>query len=92
MFTFNQYTVEFFKNNFMDYAQYDVESLLINPDIPELKSYAIRKNPLAYRYELAHYGFQEIQQEFSILTPMPPLLDPIYIMLIIYIFDRCQKL
>jgi len=75
LFTFNKYTVSFFKKHFSDYACIDnVASLLRYPNLPERTPLPIRENPLNYRFKLKSYGFEEVQQEFAILHPLPPLL------------------
>ncbi len=75
MFTFNRYTVAFFKTHF-SHANIaaDPTSLLTNPDLPDRQTFAIRENPLNYRYKLKRYGFDEREQQFASLHPLPPLL------------------
>lgn len=75
LFTFNKYTVSFFQRHFSDYESMDeIGSLLVHPDLPDRQPLPIRENPLSYKYKLGSYGFEEVQQEFSILHPLPPLL------------------
>lgn len=75
MYTFNKYTVGFYKRHFSTHASMDeVRSLLTHPDVPERRVYPVRENPLNYKYKLASYGFREERQEFSILHQLPPLL------------------
>lgn len=77
MFTFNRYTVEFFRRNFSFASQTcDVSSLVTHPDKPDRRVFSVRENPLAYRHKLLRFGFQEAQQEFAILHTVPPLLTP----------------
>lgn len=72
MYTFNRYTVGFFKNHF----GVDISSLITNPDIPLRSEANIRGNPLTHRHKVARYGFREIDQSFLMLHQQPPLLDP----------------
>lgn len=77
MFTFNRYTVEFFRRHFsFSSQQCDVSSLLTYPDRPDRRRFSVRENPLAYRHKLRGFGFLEIRQEFAILHTAPPLLTP----------------
>ncbi len=77
LFTFNRYTVNFFRNHFsFQNSSTDVSSLLASPDRPDRKVFGIRENPLAYRFKLQRFGFREVQQEFAILHTLPPLLTP----------------
>lgn len=69
LFTFNAFTVEFFKTNF----GCDVSDLLKHPDKPVRTTFNIRENPLAYAGKLARYGFTQIRQGFSHFHPVPPL-------------------
>jgi hypothetical protein len=52
----------------------EIGSLLVHPNLPDRKPLPIRENPLSYKYKLSAYGFEEVQQEFSILHSLPPLL------------------
>lgn len=70
MFTFNAFTVEFFRDHFGA----DVSTLLTNPEVPQRITYNVRENPLAYRFKLARFGLQEVRQEFIHYHPVPPLL------------------
>lgn len=75
LFTFNKYTVAFYRRHFTTHAPMDdIATLLVHPDEPERLPLPVRENPLSYRHKLAHYGFQEERQEFSILHKLPPLL------------------
>jgi SAM-dependent methyltransferase len=77
MFTFNRYTVDFFTRHFaFGDEPRSVASLLAHPDKPDRQGFAIRENPLSYRFKLADHGFREEQQEFAILHALPPLLTP----------------
>lgn len=77
MFTFNRYTVEFFRRNFsLSSTMSNVSSLLVHPDKPDRRVFGVRENPLAYRHKLLEFGFREVQQEFAILHTEPPLLTP----------------
>jgi ubiquinone/menaquinone biosynthesis C-methylase UbiE len=71
LFTFNRYTVNFFKRHF----SVDVESLVVNPTLPIRSEANIRGNPLSHRHKVAKYGFKEIDQAFLMLHPQPPLLN-----------------
>ncbi len=72
LFTFNKYTVAFYEKHF---GVEGVESLIVNWNKPDRLPLPTRKNPLAYRYELANYGFDEEAQEFVIPHANPPLLE-----------------
>lgn len=77
MFTFNRYTVNFFKKHFSTPGtDCDVSALLTHPDRPDRFVFSVRENPLTYRYKLDEYGFDEKHQEFAILHALPPLLTP----------------
>jgi 2-polyprenyl-3-methyl-5-hydroxy-6-metoxy-1,4-benzoquinol methylase len=77
MFTFNRYTVDFFRRNFsFEQRSCDITSLLTNPEKPERRVFNVRENPLSYRHKLARAGFREVGQEFAILHTLPPLLTP----------------
>jgi len=77
MFTFNRYTVNFFKKHFsMPDTAFDVGTLLAHPDRPDRFVFSVRENPLAYCHKLKKYGFAETRQEFAILHSLPPLLTP----------------
>lgn len=74
MYTFNFMTVQFFRDQF---NAPDIAPLLANADVnPDRPLYNVRENPLAYRYKLAHYGFEEVQQEFINFHPVPPSQMP----------------
>lgn len=71
MFTFNRYTVEFFRKNF----ECDIKTLILNPKLPQSQPlYNVRENPLSYKYKLLKYGFKEIKQRFSNKHIKPPIL------------------
>jgi len=75
MFSLNKYTVEFMNRNLISTTknQNKIKQLLTYADSPENPvSYNIRENPLAYKYKLAGYGFQELSQEFINLHECPP--------------------
>ena len=74
IYTFNRYTVEFFRKHFLSGRETSVSSLLTNPELPLRSSFNVRENPLAYKYKLADYGFKETQQEFANFHSAPPLL------------------
>ncbi len=77
LFTLNKYTVAFFERNFSTAGvKNDVRSLLRNPEKPDRHVFGVRENPLAYRFKLARFGFEEKRQEFAILHRQPPLLTP----------------
>jgi 2-polyprenyl-3-methyl-5-hydroxy-6-metoxy-1,4-benzoquinol methylase len=78
LYTLNRFTVEFFQGHFCGVDRGSgIRSLLAQPDKPERVSFNIRENPLTYRYKLAAYGFDEVQQEFANLHEVPPaLMDP----------------
>lgn len=76
-FTFNRYTVNFFKKHFsLPGTECDISALLADPNRPERFVFSVRENPLAYRHKLKKYGFIETRQEFAILHSLPPLLTP----------------
>ena len=72
MFTFNKYTVAFFKKHF---GVCGVEKLLAHPAKPDRQPLPTRENPLSFPHKLLRFGFAEQRQEFSIPHPMPPLLE-----------------
>ncbi len=75
MYTFNAYTVEFYQRHLTgSQTAQQIAPLLTNANKPERITFNIRENPLRYRYKLAAYGFEETQQEFANLHPLPPLL------------------
>jgi hypothetical protein len=72
MFTFNEYTVAFFKKNF------EVESvgqLLVHPEKPKRSPLTIRENSLSFACKLQRFGFKEEWQKSSIPHQIPPLLE-----------------
>lgn len=71
LFTFNAYTVAFFKEHFGS----DVSGLLAHPSEPDRVSYNIRENPLAYGDKLAGLGFRLEQMEFINYHSAPPRLS-----------------
>lgn len=78
MFTLNRFTVDFFHRNFsVNGLSCDIETLLRRPVEPSRNTFAVRENPLAYKYKLAFYGFVETAQEFVNFHPLPPLLMPL---------------
>lgn len=70
MYTLNRYSVEFFQAHF----DAEIAALLVAGEEPDRITFNIRENPLAYRFKLDSYGFEEMQQEFINLHPAPPLL------------------
>lgn len=77
LFSLNKYTVEFFEKNFMSKNNFQgkISQLLVNADKPEtITAYNVRENPLAYKFKLNEYGFEEMQQEFSNLHVAPPTM------------------
>ncbi|MFH1741013.1 MAG: class I SAM-dependent methyltransferase [bacterium] len=77
LFTFNRYTIEFFNRHFIEEDSYRerLPSLMTNPGQPKkYTTFSVRENPLAYRYKLAKYGFNEIKQGFMRKHAAPPLL------------------
>ncbi|WP_449242661.1 class I SAM-dependent methyltransferase [Desulfovibrio sp.] len=76
MYTFNKYTVRFFKNHFGGGSpEYDISSLLLHPEKPERGVLSIRENPLNYKFKLRGHGFEEVRQEFMMLHKVPPLMQ-----------------
>ena len=74
LYTFNRYTVEFFKNNFVENDK--INKLLTHSEEPSTYvAYNVRENPLAYKFKLLDYGFKEVKQLFSNMHYLPPLLD-----------------
>lgn len=69
MFTFNRYTRLFFARNF----GCDITALLSFPNEPDRKTHSVRENPLSFSTKMSGFGFREIQQEFAIPHPTPPL-------------------
>lgn len=78
MYTLNLFTAVFYEEHFCGPGTKEkISSLLTHPDKPERIWFNIRENPLSYRYKLADYGFDEVQQEFANIHHLPPLLmDP----------------
>lgn len=74
----NRYTVDFHARYLSGAANAErVASLLTRPSEPERVTFNVRGNPLSYRHLLDRYAFDEQQQEFINLHPLPPLLmDP----------------
>jgi 2-polyprenyl-3-methyl-5-hydroxy-6-metoxy-1,4-benzoquinol methylase len=78
LYALNAFTLAFFEKHFCGPGSAEqIASLLAHPDVPERPSFNIRENPLTYRFKLAGYGLDEVQQEFANLHSRPPLLmDP----------------
>jgi 2-polyprenyl-3-methyl-5-hydroxy-6-metoxy-1,4-benzoquinol methylase len=76
LYTLNRYTVDFFRKHFSKTQDQDVSELLTNPAKPTRTTFAVRENPLSYRFKLSAYGFEEKQQEFAHYHEQPPLLMP----------------
>ena len=76
MFSLNNYTVDFFMENFIkdQSLRSELEEMITHTAKPEKISYNIRENPLIYHFKLAKYGFLEKKQEFINLHPLPPRL------------------
>jgi ubiquinone/menaquinone biosynthesis C-methylase UbiE len=72
LFTFNKYTVAFYKKYF---GVDGIEKLIVNPEKPDRLPLPIRENPLSFKYKLQKYGFSEEALEFSIPHIVPPLLE-----------------
>ncbi len=71
MFSLNAMTSQFFADN---YNVDCVGDMLVNSKIDENRpQYNVRENPLAYRYKLANYGLEEMQQEFINFHALPPM-------------------
>ena len=60
LFTFNAYTVAFFRDQF----DVDPSELLTHSDKPGRMSFNIRENPLSYPSKLERHGFIVEQTEF----------------------------
>ena len=78
LYTFNRYTVEFFKKNLIEGAAEieKIKELLTHSEEPTTyATYNVRENPLAYKTKLQEYGFAEIKQHFSNMHSVPPLLS-----------------
>lgn len=71
LFTFNRYTVNFFKNHY----QLDVSPLVSNPKSPNRSTANIRGNPLSHNSKVAPYSFQVNQTAFLMQHDCPPLLN-----------------
>ncbi len=78
LYTLNAYTVELIPRHFCGReSRPAIATLLTHPHHPERTTFNIRENPLRYRHKLSAWGFEEVQQEFANLHPLPPLLmDP----------------
>ena len=74
MFTFNKYTVDFFKENFSIKEECDIKDLLVNSKLPDRTPQTVRANPLSFGIQMESYHFKETKQEFSIPHKLPPLL------------------
>lgn len=75
MYTLNAYTVAFYEAYLTgEGSGKRVASLLTHTDAPTKPSFNVRANPLNYRFRLAEFGLEEVQQEFANLHPIPPLL------------------
>jgi hypothetical protein len=68
IFTFNNLTVEFYKNSF----EIDIQHLLNLGDLKNIETYGIRENPLIYAIKLNGYGFKEEEKRFFHHHPAPP--------------------
>lgn len=76
MFTMNKYTVEFFEKYFLPKNTNKKNAgLLKYPSDPDRKKFNIRENPLAYKYKLKQFMFEEIKQSYCMYHSVPPLLD-----------------
>lgn len=77
LFSLNEYTVEFFKRNFLTSPEHahGLAELLPNSDNrAKPVTYNVRENPLTYPSKLARHGFAEVRQSFINLHPAPPTL------------------
>ena len=76
LYTLNAHTATFHAKHFGRDGR-RVDRLLTHPNEPDRERRNIYNNPLTYRHMLRRYGFEEAQQEFANLHPLPPLLmDP----------------
>lgn len=78
LFSLNRHTATFFERHLVDAAfKNQVADLLACADQPaHPTTYNVRENPLAYRFKLAEFGFQEERQEFiNLHLAPPPLLE-----------------
>lgn len=73
MYTFNAFTINFFKNNFKIENE-GIEELICHRHVPAHQPFNIRMNPLSYGEQMKSFGFLEEQREFSHYHPLPPLL------------------
>lgn len=79
MFSLNNHTVNFHQRHLIQNPEFNdkISQLLLNGHIENPKpSFNIRENPLNYKYKLAQYNLEEIQQEFAHLHEAPPILLP----------------
>jgi len=74
LFSLNGLTANFFVEHF---AAISAGKLLVNNAIVASQPlYNVRENPLAYRFKLAGFGFEEVQQEFINFHALPPAQMP----------------
>lgn len=70
VFTFNAYTVSFYREQF----GVDVSGLLTQPEKPSRITFNVRENPLSYPEKLRAHGFALERMEFMNRHHAPPLL------------------
>lgn len=71
LFSQNSYTTAFLKKLVAPIYKEQVNSLAGREE-KAVVTYNIRENPLAYKYKLAGYGFEELRQEFINWHEAPP--------------------
>jgi len=75
LFSLNNYTIDFFKENFIsDRSHYSLLSSLIQGNGAPKATYNVRENPISYCHKLNKFNFKELQQEFINLHILPPPL------------------
>jgi SAM-dependent methyltransferase len=76
MFSLNQYTIDFFKENFISDRSGDdrLSDLLTQSNAASKATYNVRENPLCYHHKLKKFHFKELKQEFINLHVLPPPL------------------
>lgn len=76
LYALNGLTVDFLSSHLCTEAGHAerLSALITNSDQRPKNVYNVRENPLAYRFKLNEFGFEERRQEFINMHPLPPAL------------------
>jgi len=74
MFSLNQYTINFIKDNLILSNSAQLSNLLTHANAESKATYNVRENPLSYHHKLRKFNFKEEKQEFINLHILPPPL------------------